>query len=434
MSGFAPRREASTLVGVGSEVIGSKVVDKFLSPGTYAEFLGTERPHTQNTQVRSHTQGRPLTQGRPQTGRYVPSFTTIYDQGQNKMGSKQSLMNDHSFLGNDDNVRFEPLPDTGLDRNPSILKYMDAHAHSNSPMHNLNNCKRPPISPIKAFNMALPGMPKRKENSNSSKTSNSKRKNKQTDESIGDPQHLQMHESRKGSDNKTRIESFHFENLKTVRSGYTWSNSEISNRSVNKDDPEEDKTIQTESDSQTIQTEEYESVCASRMNEKEESKLVKSVSAQDVEYTGPLKMEELLGKGSEAPVYRVQLPNGEIAAVKKFLLMRSDEKSMIRFNKLKDEFLMLKNLNHSNIVRYLSLWHPAKQPFPNAIEFGILMEYMKGGPLDQYLDSEHSKISLLEKKSLIKQILQGLDFLHSHHIVHRDLKVMILYFSLFKLA
>ncbi|NXT66678.1 PAK3 kinase, partial [Chaetops frenatus] len=53
-------------------------------------------------------------------------------------------------------------------------------------------------------------------------------------------------------------------------------------------------------------------------------------------------------------------------------------------------------------------------------EFWLVMEYMDGGTLSDVI----SKTYLYEEEmaSISRECLQGLDFLHSNHVIHRDVK------------
>ena len=77
---------------------------------------------------------------------------------------------------------------------------------------------------------------------------------------------------------------------------------------------------------------------------------------------------------------------------------------------------MLKDLQHQNIVKYI---------YADISEDGktidILLEYISNGSLKSLLEQ---KKEFPEKliQIYIKQILEGLKYLHSKNIIHRDLK------------
>ena len=82
---------------------------------------------------------------------------------------------------------------------------------------------------------------------------------------------------------------------------------------------------------------------------------------------------------------------------------------------VKTEIDIMKLCHHPNIVRLLD-------HFENAEYIFIVMEYLSGGSLSNYL--KKNKYNLSDKKILkiIYQIGLGLQYLHQYGIVHRDLK------------
>ena len=144
----------------------------------------------------------------------------------------------------------------------------------------------------------------------------------------------------------------------------------------------------------------------------------------DLEYASNVRRIHLLGAGSEAKVFLCQIKEFEdIVALKQYELVKDKQNSFQSYESLKKEFNMLRQLNHDNIIKYLSLYKPRKMAYSNCIEFGIIMEYLSGGSLETYIDEKFMEISFKGKKSLMKQILLGIDYLHQNGIIHRDLKV-----------
>ena len=85
-------------------------------------------------------------------------------------------------------------------------------------------------------------------------------------------------------------------------------------------------------------------------------------------------------------------------------------------NAIKEDITLLKGLDHPNIVRYLSIDVQADQRLVH-----ILLEYVPAGSVRTLL----SRFGALDGKIVqiyIKQILEGLKYLHSKGIVHRNLK------------
>jgi Serine/threonine protein kinase len=74
---------------------------------------------------------------------------------------------------------------------------------------------------------------------------------------------------------------------------------------------------------------------------------------------------------------------------------------------------LLSRLDHPNIVKFLAMHHTES--------FLILeMELLKGGSLAYLLSSR--TLTELEAASIMKQIFQGVCYLHKVQVLHRDLK------------
>ncbi|KAJ6235176.1 map/microtubule affinity-regulating kinase [Anaeramoeba flamelloides] len=72
-------------------------------------------------------------------------------------------------------------------------------------------------------------------------------------------------------------------------------------------------------------------------------------------------------------------------------------------------------MNHSNVIRLFDV-------FTNETHFFIVMEFVNGGELVDYLTSKQ-KIKAKAIKKIFVQILSGVDYCHQLQIVHRDLKL-----------
>jgi len=112
-------------------------------------------------------------------------------------------------------------------------------------------------------------------------------------------------------------------------------------------------------------------------------------------------------------------------ALKQYELCKKDYDTGKLYGKIKKEFKMIQNLDDEHIVKYFCLYKPKKGRVLNTFEFGVFMEYMSGGSL-QNLFEEQKSASLLHSeyklKNYLRQILKGLAHLHKRKIIHRDLK------------
>jgi len=57
----------------------------------------------------------------------------------------------------------------------------------------------------------------------------------------------------------------------------------------------------------------------------------------------------------------------------------------------------------------------------------FIMEYVKGINLTEYMIKKNGALNIQQIKEFVKQILEGLTFLHEKGIVHRDIKVIFMF-------
>lgn len=79
------------------------------------------------------------------------------------------------------------------------------------------------------------------------------------------------------------------------------------------------------------------------------------------------------------------------------------------------ELEIMKLVRHPNIVSLVDL-------FENSENIFIVMDYYKGGDLSEYLKKHNYSLAEHQLAKLIKQIANGIKYLHEYGIVHRDLK------------
>jgi len=78
------------------------------------------------------------------------------------------------------------------------------------------------------------------------------------------------------------------------------------------------------------------------------------------------------------------------------------------------EIRVLKLFKHENIVRLLQVFREEEKLY-------LVFEYVERTVLEE-LESSPDGIPLEKLKSITYQMVKALDFLHSHDIVHRDVK------------
>jgi mitogen-activated protein kinase kinase kinase ANP1 len=83
---------------------------------------------------------------------------------------------------------------------------------------------------------------------------------------------------------------------------------------------------------------------------------------------------------------------------------------------MKKEVSLLRPLSHPNIVKYYQT-----DITPETQSIDVLLEYIPGGSLKSLL-CRYGALEAEVIKNYAKQLLEGLSYLHSNKIVHRDLK------------
>ncbi|XP_037089688.1 serine/threonine-protein kinase WNK3-like [Pollicipes pollicipes] len=131
-----------------------------------------------------------------------------------------------------------------------------------------------------------------------------------------------------------------------------------------------------------------------------------------------LKFNEEIGRGSFKTVYK-GLDTTTGVFVRLLSGNRLSKKDRDRF---REEADLMKGLTHPNIVRFYDFWEVDK---PKRSCIVLVTELMTSGTLRTYLKNfGQKKVSLKIIKLWCRQILRGLQFLHSRNppIIHRDLK------------
>jgi Ca2+-binding EF-hand superfamily protein len=118
-----------------------------------------------------------------------------------------------------------------------------------------------------------------------------------------------------------------------------------------------------------------------------------------------------IGSGTYGKVYLAKdIKTEERVAIKTF--DKKDNKEELE--KIKLEIDIMKFCNHKNIVKYIDSFEDSEFIY-------LVQEYMDSGDLFHYI-SNKSLLNESEIKNIIRQVAQGLKYLHYYGIIHRDLK------------
>ena len=132
------------------------------------------------------------------------------------------------------------------------------------------------------------------------------------------------------------------------------------------------------------------------------------------------KIVDGLGKGGFGRTYKAEdtkRPGNPICVVKQLRPSRSDEQFLIiarRLFETEGKILELLGRKHDQIPQLLAYFEEGGQ-------FYLVQEYIDGQPLDKeiILGKPWEEARVVE---LLKEVLQVLDFVHSHGVIHRDVK------------
>jgi tetratricopeptide (TPR) repeat protein len=135
---------------------------------------------------------------------------------------------------------------------------------------------------------------------------------------------------------------------------------------------------------------------------------------QNTIFANRYRLEHKIGMGGFSEVWRAvdQMADDAVIAVKIYAPERGmDEHGLKQFRR---EYAVVLNLNHSNLLtaRHFDVWEG--RPY-------LVMPLIEGGSLYDKLEKEGS-FDEMKAAELMRQISNGLDYLHRNEIMHQDIK------------
>lgn len=125
-------------------------------------------------------------------------------------------------------------------------------------------------------------------------------------------------------------------------------------------------------------------------------------------------LKRMLGEGSYAKVHLgVSALCGKKVAIK--LYEKAKIKTRSSSERIFTEIGILRRMNHRNIVNFIEIFQNPKYIF-------IVLEYANGGDLLNYLKTK-GKFKEHEYRKILQQIIDALEYIHEHRILHRDIKL-----------
>jgi ABC-type phosphate transport system substrate-binding protein len=142
---------------------------------------------------------------------------------------------------------------------------------------------------------------------------------------------------------------------------------------------------------------------------------LKSANVQFNLQIGDLEMEEMIGRGSFADVYKGRL-HGTTVAIKRFLIKKGESVVNV-IDKFNDECNLLETIRHPNIVQYIA--STIQEP-----HLYLITEYCERGDLASVLQDPTISLTMEQKIQMALDIARGVLYLHkmTPPLIHRDLK------------
>jgi serine/threonine protein kinase len=138
----------------------------------------------------------------------------------------------------------------------------------------------------------------------------------------------------------------------------------------------------------------------------------KTKEEKKVELLENFQIGERIGKGQYGSVFRgINVENGEMVAIKQVGIAKMKRKEI---SLIMGELELLKELDHVNVMGYKGFIRTSEH-------INIVLDFVEGGSLSSIL----GKFGAIPERlavCYIKQILEGLAYLHSRGVIHRDIK------------
>ncbi|XP_068174995.1 myosin light chain kinase family member 4 isoform X2 [Antennarius striatus] len=124
-----------------------------------------------------------------------------------------------------------------------------------------------------------------------------------------------------------------------------------------------------------------------------------------------INRDEVLGGGRFGQVHKCKENSSGLTLAAKIIKARSQkEKEVVR-----NEIQVMNQLNHANLIQLYAA-------FESRHDIILVMEYVEGGELFDRIIDENYNLTELDTVLFIRQICEGLQYMHKMYILHLDLK------------
>ncbi|XP_013930205.1 PREDICTED: serine/threonine-protein kinase DCLK3-like, partial [Thamnophis sirtalis] len=127
-------------------------------------------------------------------------------------------------------------------------------------------------------------------------------------------------------------------------------------------------------------------------------------------------LNEVLGGGRFGQVHRCEEKETGLKLAAKIIKARNVKEK----DEVKNEINIMNQLTHMNIIQLYDA-------FESKNDVVLIMEYVEGGELFDRILDESSNLTEMDAILFIKQICEGIQFMHQMYILHLDLKVLCIY-------
>ncbi|XP_036437809.1 myosin light chain kinase family member 4 [Colossoma macropomum] len=124
-----------------------------------------------------------------------------------------------------------------------------------------------------------------------------------------------------------------------------------------------------------------------------------------------INRDEVLGGGRFGMVHKCVEKSSGLTLAAKIIKTRSQKEKEV----VKSEIEVMNQLNHANLIQLYAAYE-------SRYDITLIMEYVEGGELFDRIIDENYKLTELDTVLFIRQITEGLQYMHKMYILHLDLK------------